>query len=160
MGFYLVEVVYADSFGEVSFEELGDQRFDLDWEMAWKSQLSWFDVLVKYLDGLIKIWWHSNHHFIKNAADSINIRRKAYPFLIQHFRREISWTATKRHRKAILPTQAKVSQPNIPITANQNILRLQISIQYLIPMQILHSQNQLSYDKPSSILTQVLSSTY
>ena len=52
MGFYLVEVVYADSFGEVSFEELGDQRFDLDWEMAWKSQLSWFDVLVKYLDGI------------------------------------------------------------------------------------------------------------
>lgn len=37
MGFYLVEVVYTDSFGEVSLEELGDQRFDLDWEMAWKS---------------------------------------------------------------------------------------------------------------------------
>ena len=70
-------------------------------------------------------------HFIQKNAEFPEVDLRPIALLFDDFRREILRSACKSFSKLIdsdLLRQSKISKFNVPIRTNQNVLRLEISV--------------------------------
>lgn len=85
-------------------------------------------VLVENIKIFIEIWRIPSCEFEKHTAKTVDIICEGDSLFLEHFGREVCWTAAEGHGEVVLFAEAKVCQLNVSIFADKNILRFHIAI--------------------------------
>ena len=96
-------------------------------------------------------------HLVANCSKSIVIRLIAMILSIQHFRSHITWRPLHILKVffSIFPSYPKVSDLNVPIPIEHQVLRLDILVDYAILMYIFQSNRQAANYELDLLLTKL-----
>ena len=114
----LIEIFDPDALGNVSFQQLADERLDFNGQITRVSQLSRLYIFKEVLQLLIEEGRVTDRHFEQHAADPVDVGREANALLFQHFGREVGRTAAEGHREAVFLAEAEVSKADVAVVGD------------------------------------------
>jgi hypothetical protein len=97
------------------------------------------------------------NHLIYNASKRVIVNCEVMSLSLQHLRTNVLWRPTKGliqiGQVLNLLCQPKVTQLDVPIDIYQYILRLQVSVYYVLGVKVLKSDDDLTSVEQSILLT-------
>ena len=128
------------------------------------------DVLVQDVDVVVVERWDSYQHLVKNYTDLVDITGCGDSSFVEHFRCQVCRATTEGLGNHLVLTlywaiilvlpgllgETEVSQSDVPIAVDHNVLRLKIPVKHSLVVHMLHGKDQLGCDEPGQVLFEVL----
>lgn len=123
----------------------------------------YFLVLDRFLNLLLVVrikGWEATDHLIKQAPKRVEVHRFIVRVSQQHLRTEIFWGTTKSVRIVVSSSQffgqSEVSELDMPVDTDQDVLWLQISIKHVLRVKCLECFHGLYYIKQGHVFCELL----
>mmetsp|Transcript_77172 Transcript_77172/g.206086 ORF Transcript_77172/g.206086 Transcript_77172/m.206086 type:complete len:273 (-) Transcript_77172:170-988(-) len=103
-----------------------------------KDALQRMDPLVRVFSCTCSKRCLANQQLVNQDSPTPHIHKRIVPLFLQNFRRQVLWSAAKRRAPAAaLCRPTKIGDFDSPISTHQHILRLQVSVNHTLLLQML-----------------------
>ena len=109
----------------------------------WELNFAFFNEVVHLVFVLMEKWWNTHDHFINQNAKSPPVNFNSMPSIQNNFRCKILRSSTNAFApiyKLLVPDffrKSEISHLDVPLTVKQDVLRLQVPINYIFAVKVL-----------------------